>query len=194
MAHFFLFICGRAISLLLRELPVAGVSGGASLAVVQRLLTAAASVVEHRLRSADLSGRSAQELWHAGLVAPRHVGSSQIRVPTCVSCIGRQKLNHWTTRKVQGPFLIDRSKTMSKHSANPPTKTLKNVKASTPKTTALRQSQMLQGTGRADTHLLTNSLMTSRACGVSMPLSGAVSRPGDRAKCWQCYWDGEKPP
>ena len=41
------------------------------------------------------------------LVAPWHAGSFQTRkIPkhrdqTCVPCIGRQILNHWTTRKVQ---------------------------------------------------------------------------------------------
>ena len=34
-----------------------------------------------------------------GLVAPRHVGSSWIRDRTCALCIGRQMLNHWTTRE-----------------------------------------------------------------------------------------------
>ena len=34
-----------------------------------------------------------------GLVAPRHVGSSQTRARTRVSCIGRQILNHCTTRE-----------------------------------------------------------------------------------------------
>ena len=39
-------------------------------------------------------------LWCTGLAAPRHVGSSWTRVQTCVPCIGRQILNHWTTREV----------------------------------------------------------------------------------------------
>ena len=38
---------------------------------------------------------------HTGLVAPQHVGSSQTRDQTCGPCIGRQILNHWTTREVQ---------------------------------------------------------------------------------------------
>ena len=37
-----------------------------------------------------------QELWHTGLVAPQHVGSSWTKDQTCVPCIGRQILNHWT--------------------------------------------------------------------------------------------------
>ena len=45
---------------------------------------------EHRLSSC----------WHMGLVALQHVESSQTRNQTCVSCIGRQTLNHWTTREV----------------------------------------------------------------------------------------------
>ena len=38
------------------------------------------------------------------LVAPCYVGffSSQTRDQTCVPCIGRQILNHWTSRKVPG--------------------------------------------------------------------------------------------
>ena len=36
----------------------------------------------------------AQQLWHMGLVTPRHRGSPQIRDRTCVFCIGRQILYH----------------------------------------------------------------------------------------------------
>ena len=43
----------------------------------------------------------AQQMWLTGLVAPRHVGSSQTRARTCVPCIGRQTLNHCTTREAQ---------------------------------------------------------------------------------------------
>ena len=42
----------------------------------------------------------AQQLWHTGLVSLRHVGSSWTRDQTCVPCIGRGILNHWTTREV----------------------------------------------------------------------------------------------
>ena len=41
----------------------------------------------------------AQQLWLTGLVAPRHVGSSQTRARTHVPCIGRQILNHRATRE-----------------------------------------------------------------------------------------------
>ena len=40
-----------------------------------------------------------QQLWLIGLVAPRHVGSSQTRARTRVPCIGRQILNHCATRE-----------------------------------------------------------------------------------------------
>ena len=46
----------------------------------------------------------AQQLWLTGLVAPRHVGSSQTRARTRVPCIGRQTLNHCATR--EAPFLF----------------------------------------------------------------------------------------
>ena len=41
----------------------------------------------------------AQYLWHAGLVALWHVGSSRTRDGTRVSCIGKQVLYHWATRE-----------------------------------------------------------------------------------------------
>ena len=37
-----------------------------------------------------------------GLVAPKHVESSPTRDQTHVPCIGKQILNHWTTREVPG--------------------------------------------------------------------------------------------
>ena len=42
----------------------------------------------------------AQQLWHTGLLAPWHVGSSRTRDRTHAPCIGRWILNHCTTRKV----------------------------------------------------------------------------------------------
>ena len=48
----------------------------------------------------------AQQLWLTGPVALRHVGSSQTRARTRVPCIGRQILNHCTTREAPaGGFL-----------------------------------------------------------------------------------------
>ena len=46
-------------------------------------------------------GAWAQSLWHTGLVAPRHVGSSRTRARTLVQIpwIGRQILNHFATRE-----------------------------------------------------------------------------------------------
>ena len=41
----------------------------------------------------------AQQLWRTGLVTPWHVGSSQTRARTRVSCIGRQNLNDCATRE-----------------------------------------------------------------------------------------------
>ena len=46
------------------------------------------------------SRAQAQQLWRTGLVAPRHVGSSQTRARTCVPGIGRRILNHCATREV----------------------------------------------------------------------------------------------
>ena len=46
----------------------------------------------------------AQQLWLTGLVALRHVGSSQTRARTRVPCISRQILNHCTTRETHQIF------------------------------------------------------------------------------------------
>ena len=46
------------------------------------------------------SSAQAQHLWHTGLVAPWHVGSSWTGARTHVPCIGRRILNHCATRKV----------------------------------------------------------------------------------------------
>ena len=45
------------------------------------------------------SRAQAQQLWHTGLIVPRHVGYSQTRARTRVPCIGRQIPNHCTTRE-----------------------------------------------------------------------------------------------
>ena len=74
---------------------------------VHGLLIAVASlIVEHRLQARGpqqlwLAGSraQAQQLWHTGLVAPRHVGSSRTRACTHVPCIGRQILSQCTTRE-----------------------------------------------------------------------------------------------
>ena len=48
------------------------------------------------------TGTWAQQLRLAGLVASRHVESSQTRDRTRVPCIGRQTLNHGTTKEIPG--------------------------------------------------------------------------------------------
>ena len=45
------------------------------------------------------SARGLQQLRCMGLVAPQHADSFQTRDGTHVPCIGRQMLNHWTTRE-----------------------------------------------------------------------------------------------
>ena len=41
------------------------------------------------------------------LVAPWSVGSSQTRNRTCISCIGRQILNYWSTREVSVVLFLE---------------------------------------------------------------------------------------
>ena len=50
--------------------------------------------------------RGLQYLWHTGLLAARHVGSSQTRDWTCVSSSGRRILYHWASWDVPYLFLI----------------------------------------------------------------------------------------
>ena len=45
-------------------------------------------------------------MWRTGLVALRHVGSSQTRARTCVPCIGRRIVNHRATREAQQTGLL----------------------------------------------------------------------------------------
>ena len=70
------------------------VNGGYSLAVMCRLLIAVASLVGSM--GSGVWSVQAQQLWPESLAALRHVGSSQTKDQTCVPCIGRQILNHWT--------------------------------------------------------------------------------------------------
>ena len=58
-------------------------------------LTAAAFLVG----SVGSTASGLQSWWHVGLVALRHVGSSWARDRTCVPCIARCIVNHWTTRE-----------------------------------------------------------------------------------------------
>ena len=83
-------------------LSLVAASGGYSLAAVRMLLTAVACLVaEHWLEAHGL-----QQLWCTGLVALRHVESSQTRDQACVPCFGRQVLDHWTTKEVYHSTLM----------------------------------------------------------------------------------------
>ena len=55
------------------------------------------------LRHMCLVTPQAQYLRHMRLVTPQHVGSSQTRARTCVSCIGRRILIHWATTEARAP-------------------------------------------------------------------------------------------
>ena len=45
-------------------------------------------------------------MWHTGFVASRRVESSWTRNPTCIPCIGRRVLIHWTAKKALYVFLM----------------------------------------------------------------------------------------
>ena len=83
------------------ELSHAVASGGYSLVAARGLLIEVASLIsESGLLSAQDSVAVARGLQSKGLVAPRHVESSQARDQAHVSCTGRRALYHWTIRKV----------------------------------------------------------------------------------------------
>ena len=71
-------------------------------AAVRGLLTAGSSCCR-----AQSPGDQAQPWWPPGLVTPEHVDSSQTRDRTCVPCIGRQILSHWTARKAPNTCFND---------------------------------------------------------------------------------------
>ena len=80
------------------------VSKGSSLVVVCRILTVVASEPPQSMDSVvvlQLLGyrAQAQQLWLMSLVTLWHVGSSQTRDRTRVSCTGRKILYHWAIRE-----------------------------------------------------------------------------------------------
>ena len=62
-------------------------------------------------------------MWLTGLVAPRHVGSSQTRARTRVPCISRQTLNHCATREApRGEAFVPPGPAPGPHSPHQPSK------------------------------------------------------------------------
>lgn len=86
----YLFLAVRSVGCVRAFSAVA--EGGAALVALRGLAAAASPVRNTGSRVPALPW-----LWHRGLVAPRHVGSSQIRGQTCVPKIGRQILYHGAT-------------------------------------------------------------------------------------------------
>ena len=98
MAVLGLHFCVRAFS-------SCGKRGPLFIAVRGPLTIAASLVAEHRLQMRRLSSCGSQ-----GPAAPRHVGSSQTRARTRVPSIGRQILNHCTTREARLVGFLIRSR------------------------------------------------------------------------------------
>ena len=120
--YFFIFIFGCIGSALLRagflqlRREVATLRCGASASHCGGFSCCGAGLQACGLQQVWLTGSraQAQQLWHTGLAAPRHVGSSRTRDRTCVPCIGRQILNHCTTREVL-TLIIKHSKNILGH-------------------------------------------------------------------------------
>ena len=96
---FMFWLCWVFVSV--RGLSLVAASGGHSSSRCAGLSLVASLVAEHRLQARRLS-----QLWLTGLVAPRHVGSSQTRARTRVPCIGRQILNHCASREAPFAYLL----------------------------------------------------------------------------------------
>ena len=91
----YLFLAALGLCCCVRAFSSCGKRGLLFVAVLTLLIVVPSLVVEHGLQAHGL-----QELWHTGLAALRHVGSSWTRDRTHVPCIGRQILNHCATREV----------------------------------------------------------------------------------------------
>ena len=89
-----IYFCLHWVFMATQGLSLVAVSGGYS-----SLRCAGFSLWWLLLLGSTGSKVQAQHLWHMGLVALQHEGSSQIRDWTHVSCIGRRILHHWATRE-----------------------------------------------------------------------------------------------
>ena len=106
---FFSFFWLRWVFVAARRLSLVAVSGGYSSLCCKGFSLQWLLLLQSR-GSRRLGFRSygtwAQELWLAGSVAPRHVGSSQTRARTRVPCIGRQIPNHCATREARALIIL----------------------------------------------------------------------------------------
>ena len=93
--YLYLFLTVLGLRFCARAFSSCGERGPLFIEVRKPLTIAASLVAEHRLQTCG------EQLWLTGLVALRHVGSSQTRAQTRVPCIGRQILNHCATREAQ---------------------------------------------------------------------------------------------
>ena len=99
------------IDLFLAALGLCGCTQAFSSCDEQRLLSSCGAWASHCSgfsRGAWALGHKywAQYLCPTSLVASRHTGPSWTRDQTYVTWIGRQILNHWTTREVPSPFIL----------------------------------------------------------------------------------------
>ena len=101
--NLFIYLWLHWVFIAVRSLSLAAVSGGySSLRCVGFSLWWLLLLRSMGSRRAGFSsyGMRVQYLWHTGLVAPQHVGSSWTRAQTHVPCFTRQILNHCVTSGV----------------------------------------------------------------------------------------------
>ena len=98
-----------AMGLCCRSLSLVAASGSQSLVVVYQPLIAVASLVtehQHCVHKLPQFGRMGSVVMLHGLSCPAAYGSSQTRGQTCVPCLGRRILYHWTTREMLCDLLM----------------------------------------------------------------------------------------
>ena len=113
----YLFLAVLGLRFCARAFSSCGKRGPLFITVHGPLTIAASLVAEHRLQTRRLSNCGSR----AGPVALWHVGSSQTRARTRVPCIGRQILNHCTTREARVLIIlfhiVQRTKSATKNVA-----------------------------------------------------------------------------
>ena len=131
----------------------------------------------------------AQYLWHSGLVALKHVESSQIRDRTHVSCISRWILYHWAPVK---PLPTSNSLWIGQMLANKGICLFSSVNQNSPKRLCIAKvyPDMKQGTPWQP-HSLPTETTRSRAFSQS-DLPGRV--PGAAWPCEPAGWSRHKTP
>ena len=124
-------------------------------------------------------------MWRTGLVAPRHVGSSQTRARTRVPCIGRRILNHCATREAHVCCFLTCTSLLFKHHQGD---TLQSILRTTQRP---YQNKNSDSTGGG----IGNKLPSDRDAWAGAPPPWRITAPRDKERKGQGwpetrYWEG----